>query len=114
VADADVRIRVASPATVDRRCHPLGTGGRLSCRNGRSLNVNIDRWNGATSFWSDTLATYRSYLINHEMGHVLGHRHRRCPGAGQPAPVMQQQTKALNGCRENGWPYPNGRPYPNG
>lgn len=104
--DADVRIRIATPATVDARCRPLRTGGRLSCRNGRFLNINSDRWAGATSFWPASLADYRSYLINHEMGHYLGHGHRNCPGRGTLAPVMQQQTKSLQGCVANGWPYP--------
>jgi len=105
--DADVRIRIATPATVDARCRPLRTGGRLSCRSGSALNLNSDRWTGATSFWSASLGEYRAYLINHEMGHFLGYGHQRCGGVGQLAPVMQQQTKSLQGCLPNGWPYPN-------
>lgn len=105
-ADADVRIRIATPATVDARCRPLRTGGRLSCRNGRNLNINSDRWAGATSFWTAPLGEYRAYVINHEMGHYLGFGHRTCPGRGQLAPVMQQQTKSLQGCAPNGWPNP--------
>ncbi len=104
--DADVRIRVATPATVDARCRPLRTGGRFSCRNGRSLNINSDRWARATSFWTASLGEYRAYVINHEMGHFLGRGHESCPGPGRLAPVMQQQTKSLAGCVENGWPYP--------
>jgi len=104
--DADIVIRVARPSTVDRLCRPLRTGGRLSCRSGRYINLNVDRWLGATAFWPTDLATYRSYLVNHEVGHFLGHGHAACPGRGQPAPVMMQQTKGLGDCTANGWPYP--------
>lgn len=104
--EAAVRIRIATPATVDARCRPLRTGGRLSCRNGGTLNINSNRWAGATSSWTSSIAEYRAYVINHEMGHFLGFGHRSCPSSGQLAPVMQQQTKSLEGCEPNGWPFP--------
>lgn len=106
-ADARVRVVLATPAEVDRLCAEAGlnTAGRFSCWNGRVAALNAMRWaEGATDF--DDLEAYRTYLVNHEFGHGLGYGHVDCPGAGQPAPVMMQQTMSTGGCVANGWPYP--------
>ena len=78
-----------------------------SCRSGPNVVINFDRWQGASAAWNQnggTLDDYRSMVINHETGHWFGFNHSNCPGAGQPAPVMQQQSIALNGCTFNPWP----------
>ncbi|MCW2608155.1 MAG: hypothetical protein JWO60_2848, partial [Frankiales bacterium] len=100
------RVVLASPRTTDRLCAPLDTGGTYSCGTETTAVINARRWlRGATSYTGD-LPSYRQYVVNHEVGHVLGHRHDRCPSAGAPAPVMVQQTKGLYGCARNPWPYP--------
>jgi hypothetical protein len=106
-ADYSVRIQLATPNTVDRLCAAVGlqTQGVYSCRYGKTILVNLRRWlRGATGFPID-LAGYRTMVVDHEMGHFLGFDHMRCPGTGQPAPVMQTQTIDLGGCTPNASPF---------
>ena len=105
----DFRVTLASPATTDARCAPMETDGMYSCWDGERAMLNVWRWEHGTPEFDGDLSTYRTYLINHEVGHGLGHNHRRCPGEGEVAPVMQQQTVALSGCLPNGWPLANER-----
>lgn len=97
-------IVLARPSTVDRLCRPLRTGGVYSCgRNGRA-SLNEMRWRTGSAPWGDELEGYRVYMINHEVGHLLGMPHRDCHEQGQPAAVMVQQTIGLGGCQAEGWP----------
>ena len=99
-------ISLSSPRLTDAQCAPLRTSGRVSCWNGSRAVINALRWGiGATTYGRDLLS-YREYLINHEVGHGLGRGHVSCPRPGWRAPVMVQQTKSLEGCRANPWPYP--------
>lgn len=84
-----------------------GCGIEYSCRVGRYVVINQDRWMGATSSWNGaggSLRDYRHMVVNHETGHWLGHDHSSCAGAGLPAFVMQQQSINLQGCAFNPWP----------
>jgi Protein of unknown function (DUF3152) len=99
----DFRVTLATPATTDRLCAPYITGGIYSCANGGRAVLNLMRWrNGAAAYRH--VRRYRIYLVNHEVGHLLGHGHRYCPAAGARAPVMMQQTKGVGSCRPNPWP----------
>ena len=69
------------------------------------------RWVKGVPRYGAPLSVYRQYLVNHEVGHRLGNGHERCPGQGRPAPVMQQQTLGLHGCRPHPWPYRDGERY---
>lgn len=108
--DVSFVIRLATPDTVDKVCATAGldTGGYVSCRAGRFVMINLDRWLRGVPEYLGDVALYRHYVINHEVGHQLGYGHQSCPAPGRLAPVMQQQTLGLKGCLPNGWPLVNG------
>lgn len=103
--DYSVRLRLATPGTVDKLCKAVGvnTQGIYSCRYGQTILLNLRRWlkgiDGAPG------VDFHANTVNHEMGHFLGFDHMKCPGSGLPAPIMQTQTIALNGCTMNSFPF---------
>jgi len=107
-AKVDLRITLASPDTTDRLCAPLETRGQVSCHNSGRVVLNLRRWVLGAAAYGKDVATYRVYLVNHEVGHGIGHPHESCSGTGQVAPVMMQQTYGLQGC--TAWPWPTPKP----
>lgn len=105
-ADATFSVTLASPSTVDTLCAPLDTGGLWSCGVTDHAVLNYLRWVEGSPNYGDDMAAYRQYLVNHEVGHVLGHRHEQCGATDSLAPVMVQQSGALIRCEPNGWPTP--------
>ena len=108
VASGDISFTVvlASPATTDRLCRPLQTNGIFSCYQGGKAVINVMRWSEGARSYAGHLQEYRQYVVSHEVGHALGHGHvSSCRGDGR-APTMMQQTKSLQGCARNPWPYP--------
>ncbi|GHB11256.1 membrane protein [Streptomyces tendae] len=105
--DRDFVVVIASPATVDRICGAAGlhTKGEVNCDVGSRVIVNLKRWNSGSPQFPGKLADYRALIINHEVGHRIGHGHEGCPGPGRPAPAMMQQIDGLHGCEANAWPY---------
>lgn len=84
-----------------------GCSADWSCRVGSSVIINDLRWRGATPAWNSaggSLRDYRHMVVNHEVGHWLGHGHSYCSAPGASAPVMQQQSMNLQGCTFNPWP----------
>jgi hypothetical protein len=107
-ADAPFTILLGEAADVDAQCLPYDTFGKYSCQNGPVVALNADRWRTATPKWTGDVATYRQYLVGHEVGHLLGMHHPKvmCPRTGRPAALMNQQSTELNGCLPNPWPLP--------
>ncbi len=96
---------LATPDSLPR--FSSGCSAEWSCRVGRFVVINQLRWQHASPAWNQrggTLRGYRHMVVNHETGHWLGHGHRHCPRPGAAAPVMQQQSKGLQGCTFNAWP----------
>ncbi|MEV7597620.1 DUF3152 domain-containing protein [Kitasatospora sp. NPDC089797] len=103
----DFTVKIASPATVDKICGASGldTHGEVNCNVGNQVLVNSKRWNTGSPQFSGPLDDYRALIVNHEVGHRIGHGHETCPGPGKPAPAMMQQIYGLKGCTPNAWPY---------
>ena len=96
----DFRIRMCSDLNITKIC---GLPSGLSCAEmgGTHMYLNVDRWlHGASKSGLD-LPNYRQYMVSHEVGHILGHGHTKCPGRGNPAPIMMQQTLGIGSCKPN-------------
>ncbi|GGZ42675.1 hypothetical protein GCM10010387_41260 [Streptomyces inusitatus] len=109
-------VTLASPGTTNIWCAKSGLNTDIedvSCDSASTdrVMINAYRWGqGSETYGPEAMHAYRQMLINHEVGHRLGHGHVNCGTEGALAPVMQQQTKSLNiggiECRPNPWPYP--------
>ncbi|MFD9373766.1 DUF3152 domain-containing protein [Streptomyces sp. NPDC060020] len=114
--EADFVITLASPGTTGVWCAKSDldtTVDNVSCDSASTSRVMINafRWaQGSATYGPDQMFAYRQMLINHEVGHRLGHGHVNCQTPGALAPIMQQQTKSLDiggiQCKANPWVYP--------
>ncbi len=103
---ASLLIGLRTKENKDRICYPFTGYG--SCQKPGQVVINADRWFGGSAFLPLTVSDYRRLVINHEVGHALGQRHRGCSAEGAPAPAMMQQSLGLTTdgrtCRANPWP----------
>jgi len=84
--------------------------GSLSCTSGyNEVIINDERWREGTAETSGSLSIrdYQNMVVNHEMGHWLGHYNHieACDVDGGAAPIMLQQSTGLRNCGSfNPWP----------
>jgi hypothetical protein len=118
--DSNFTIYLATRDTAQKMCRAGGVslivGGvpYTSCRTTGRVVINMDRWRRSARPYTEAgvpLDIYRKYVVNHEVGHELGHHHEGCPRRKGPAPVMVQQTLTLQGCTPYPWPRLDGRRY---
>lgn len=100
---ADFDIILTKPKKIREICNFSG----LSCtdRNVNTIYINSHRWCRGAIKSKLSLKDYRIYLINHEVGHILGMSHAT-PVKGRKTPVMNQHTNGLKGGIANVWPLP--------
>lgn len=108
----DVDIILSDPASLGAT---PGCGADLSCTTwANQVIINDVRWREGTSASRAAGMSTRDYqhmVVNHEMGHWLGH-YAHIEGCtaengflGGPAPIMLQQSTGLRGCSSfNAWP----------
>lgn len=96
----DILIHLSSPRTVLKMC---SVPSDLSCAemNGRRVYLNADRWFHGSTKSKLGIEDYRQYMVTHEVGHILGYDHEKCPCDGCKAPIMMQQTKGIGKCVPN-------------
>ncbi len=102
-AKAHFSITVGAPGTAAKLCD-LDVAG--TCTDGADVIVNAALWSVTPPSYSGDATGWRTYLVNHGMGQLLGEQPADCEKKNRPAPVMMSQIGDLGGCTANPWPYP--------
>jgi hypothetical protein len=106
----DFVVELATASTSAKICAGYGlyTEGKVSCRGGKEVVINLDRWTTGDPdpAWTGHIDVYHDLVVSHEVGHFLGYHHMKCPSPGSLLPVMATPyTTGLQGCVINGWPF---------
>jgi hypothetical protein len=95
-------LRMSQDATIFRECSLTG----LSCAD-MSRNVilfNMRNWLHGSQKSSLSLDDYRTYVILHEIGHLLDREHDSCSkDPDEKCSIMYQQTISKGCCKPNAW-----------
>ena len=99
-SSARVWIRLSTSKTIEQLC---GLSPMLSCAElgGKHIYLCAERWFSGSPKSGLDIENYRQYMVSHEMGHILGKQHVKCPGKGHKAPIMVQQTLGIGECIPN-------------
>ena len=102
--DPIFHIRISTPETISTTCK---LPSNLSCAdmNKNVIYLNSKRWVYGSVESGMNLEDYRTYLVNHEIGHLLKRSHNPCSNnIGDSCPVMYQQTISKGCCKPNKYP----------
>lgn len=97
-AEATVVVVLADPGATSELCHPIATYGRVSCAMWDTAVVNLAPWLAPPGAWGFDVEGYQTYVVNHEVGHVLGFDHANHCTASDQAPLMMQQSRRRPPC----------------
>ena len=102
---SDYRVLLVESEAAAGLCGPNDLDGPIGCQNGAVVVLDAASWREPAEGWDDA-SEFRQYLINHEVGHLIGqfHPENRCPAAGEPESAMAPQFEGLEGCQPNPWP----------
>lgn len=109
VSNNDIMLLKLVPPFIMYDAYPQFKDEQLSVANvaAHTVDFNSDRWFGNIRNKSGLpLFDYQTYLVNHEVGHILGKGHLNPSNSlpSVPTPVMIQQTKGIGDFMPNPWP----------
>lgn len=99
--DFDFEIILTPAKEITNICNFEG----LSCADimMNKIYINNYRWSKGAKPSKLSVKDYRIYLINHEVGHILGMDHDK-PIKGRKVPVMNQHTLGIGSGKPYMWP----------
>jgi len=86
-----------------------GCEGQTTCLAGNQIALSSAAWSTVPAKWSGTLDSYRTELVNHEVGHWLGYQHAACMGAtpvSGDVPILAAPDVTVSGCSPNWYVIP--------
>jgi len=76
-----------------------------ACGQDGVMVVSVYDWTAGFAAYTDDYAGSRTYLLNHQLGHLTGHDDVECAG-GLADIMVVQEASVPDGCEVNPWPNP--------